>query len=109
MTRRSFLRSLGVVLLAPAVVVRAASAPPSLLSIHQRFMAKIIAASKEGRYLVMWSRQSGKTEWMRQMVTEHEMGLSSYMPIKCDPLGVIRPLRGFNAHCLSIDDHSFAS
>lgn len=26
---------------------------------------------------------------------------------ECDPLGVIRPLRGFNAHCLSIDDRSF--
>lgn len=107
MTRRSFLRSLGVALVAPAVVVRAASAPPSLLSIHQRFMAKVIAAAKEGRYFVMWSRQTGKTEWTPQMVVAHEMELASYTPIKCDPLGVIRPLRGFNAHCLSIDDRSF--
>lgn len=77
MNRRSFLRSLGVLLVAPATLVRAAGAE-SRVDMHRRLIRQIAQGIKDrGCTLTLtpdntyryaeWERQCGKTEMRRQM------------------------------------------
>lgn len=94
MNRRSFLRSLGVLLVAPATLVRAASAakPNRIVNPDMRI--------DEGHAFILWSCQCGKTELMGRM-TEYHMANGSR--IMCYPIHT-GPIRGYNAHCAMIDD-----